>query len=364
MHHINKGQLTILVDHALLLDLEVDRSTLASSFNALRLPFLKQMLTSRGQPQFFPCDEDALSSSFDSAFSYAMNTPHVDGLSARAQLAYQTQLAQTAVSSHLKESPPNTTPNELLGYALVHLCHWQVGGGHVIMNNAKSIDTEDMEAFRKKLEPLFTSEGFDLLPYRSDTWIARSLHLRNLPSASYTKVMNDDVLPWLIGSPHKNAANQNDQLEPSIQKLRRLQSEVQMVLYDQSQSAPKPGSFNSIWFSGTGDLPEHWKKLSLLSPSESSQVELYTHSDSQILCLHGLTQHMQNFDLNTWRAQFEELDKLIFKSLLETAKPQIILCGKSGFRVWTFHQLNPMQRGFQALKEKIFGPISTLQLLT
>ena len=364
MHQINKDQFTILVDHALLQDLELKRTALESSLKNLRLPFLKQLLGSKNQASFYACEEDALNTSFEVAFSYAMNTPQSDGLCGHAHLAYLTQIKQSAVqvdSTVHETSPPSNDP---LGYAMVHLCHWRVGGGQVIMNTASPLDVEKSEAFRKKLEPLFMSEGIELLPYRNDTWIARSKHFCNLPSASFNKVMNDNVLPWLIGSPLKNAANTNHDLQASIQILRRLQSEVQMVLYDQSASTPAPGSFNSIWFSGTGDLPKGWESVGLLSPVENSEVALYDHQDSQILCLHGLTQHFQNFELDSWCAYFEELDQVIFKTFLQKPNTQIILCGSNGFKVWEPQEATLLYRVFRTLREKIFGPIDTLELLT
>ena len=364
LHQINKDQFTILVDHALLQDLELKRTALESSLKNLNLQFLKQLLASKNQPYFYACEEDALSTSLEAAFAYAMNTPQSDGLCGKAYLAYLTQIKQSPdqFDSTVHETSPYL--NDPLGYAMVHLCHWRVGGGQVIMNTASSLDAESSEAFRKKLEPLFMSEGIELLPYRNDTWIARSKHFRNLPSASFNKVMNDNVLPWLIGSPSKNAANMNHDLEASIQILRRLQSEVQMVLYDQSASTPAPGSFNSIWFSGTGDLPKGWESTSLLSPAENSEVALYDHQNSQILCLHGLTHHFQNFKLSSWCAYFEELDQVIFKTFLQKPNTQIILCGRNGFKVWGPQEANLLYRGYRALKANLLGPIDTLELLT
>jgi len=368
LDQVNKEQLTILVDHALLLDVEAPNGTLERNLKDLKLRNLQQLLFSCAKPQFIACAEDALSSSFDQAFAFSLGTPQPDGLTGRARIAYEAQKAERVLENSPVASP-NLTQIEsgndpALGYAFVHLCHWRVGGGHVILNNISELDSITSETYRKKLEPLFLSEGIELLPFRHDTWIARSKHFLHLPSASFNKVMNDDVLPWLIGSAQKNIHNNNPQIEASIQILRRLQSEVQMVLYDLSQNAPLPGSFNSIWFSSTGEPPKSREALKLLSSVDNSLEELFQNNDRQILCLHGLTPHLQNYDLYHWSNCFEEIDEVFFNSAFQKSKLTIVLCGKSGFKVWHYQPMNAFQSSLQALKNKFLGSTSTLQLLT
>lgn len=364
MPQIVTDDLTILVDHALLSGFE-DARSLERLLKNLRIPHFKELVSQCPRPTFYPHALTALSSSFDLAFAMTQSTQQLDGLTAQAHLAFRSMLNKTDIESNRADSgAEGKEGTEETGYAFVHLCHWRVGGGRVLMSSAQALNAQTQEQLRQKLEPLFASEGIELFAFRDDTWIARSKHFLNLPSANPHQVMNDDVLPWLIGSPQRDEHNTNTALEPSVRTLRRLQSEIQMVLYDQHTHTPSPQSVNSVWFSGTGTLPKAWHDLRYLTPMDQSDVELIAGLNSQILCLHTLTPPMQNHDFNAWCDGFEQLDQTVFKSLQSSKRLRLVLCGRLGYKVWRIQPISRTRGALQWMKHQFFAPPDHLQLLS
>ena len=355
---ISNDKLTILIDHALLEPAYAQNQILQSALKGVELLGLRHLLLKAAPESFHPCEETHLSSSFEKAFSYALDSTFKDGLFARGALAYQ--YAYEGAVDQIS-SPPL---DEALGFAVVHLCHWRVGGGHVMLNGLYDIDLQSSEALREKLAPFFLSEGIELFAYKKDAWLARSKHFINLPSASLSKAMNDDVLPWLIGVSKKDMANTDPSLEPSIQLLRRLQSEVQMFLYDHPTHPSAQNTVNSIWFSGTGMTPTSWDPLELVCATEHHEHELFQNTKMQILCIHELSKPMQHHDLNTWFHGLKQIDELFFKPLAHRPQLQIILCGQLGFKIWNVQEKGRIHLYLNTLKQRLKGERSTLQLLS
>ena len=355
---ISNDKLAILIDHALLSPESAQNKHLQSSLQAIELKGMKGILQKAGSAAFHPCEKTSLSSSFDLAFSYVMDAPALEGLTARGELGY-------------KFTYPDSRPltryhaeDDAQAYAVVHLCHWRVGGGRVVLNDLYDIDLQTSDALREKLGPLFQGEGVELFPFKKDAWLARSKHFKNLPSASLNKVMNDDVLPWLIGVSKKDTANTQPSLESSIHTLRRLQSEVQMFLYDQPDQLSTQNKVNSIWFSDTGVTPASWDSLELVTASENHEHELFKTTDAQILCIHELTKPMRHHDFNAWLEGLRNIDQLIFQPLLKHPQLQVVLCGQDGFKTWSIQHKSWLHQSLNTLKNQLRGIQSTLELLS
>ena len=99
------------------------------------------------------------------------------------------------------------------------------------------------------VRPLFESEGVLLHWLAPLQWLASHESLEALPCASLDRVVGRHLDPWL---PPQRAAR----------LLRRLQNEVQMLMYthpvnEQREAAGLP-VFNSVWLSGCGRLPAAW----------------------------------------------------------------------------------------------------------
>ena len=109
------------------------------------------------------------------------------------------------------------------------------------------------------MRPLFDSEGVHLHWAAPLQWLACHDSLDKLPSASIDRVIGRHVDPWL---PPQRAAR----------LLRRLQNEVQMLMYthpinDAREAAGLPVC-NSVWLSGCGRLPASWGRARLPAVDE------------------------------------------------------------------------------------------------
>ena len=358
MQEVGHEDLTILIDHALL-DFERERqSFFPPELKDMELNALKSLLNRTNPAVFHPCDASCLSAAFDQAFAHVLGQDPQDGLSAWGQIAFKNQFPLHEASSAMQSAESDD------GFALLHLCHWQVGAGHVLMNRAGDITPEMSDHLRENIATLFKSEDIELFAYLNDTYIAKSKHFKNLPSASFNKAMNDNVLPWLIGVSAKDLPNANPNSQASIHILRRLQSEVQMHLYDHPVTPSLKNPINSIWFSGTGQAPLSMLQLELIGATHGQGAQLYKGPSSQILCLHGLTQHWHNHDLSAWLHQLQAMDEDILSQCMNHPKVRIVLCGQHGFKDWQMTERNWLQKNWKILQDHLNGAQSTLQVLS
>jgi hypothetical protein len=133
-------------------------------------------------------------------------------------------------------------------WARITPCHWRVGADHVAMDDPQRLQLDEAEsrALLAVVEPYFREDGIALEYADPTLWLARGEIFRELPAASLERVIGRAVDAWL---PRVAAAG----------PLRRLQQEVQMLLYtneandERQQRGLDP--VNSFWVSGTGALP-------------------------------------------------------------------------------------------------------------
>ncbi|HWI80811.1 phosphoglycerate mutase [Ramlibacter sp.] len=134
-------------------------------------------------------------------------------------------------------------------WARITPCHWRVGSDHVAMEDPDRLELEEDEsrALLAAVQPFFDEDGMALEYAAPTCWLARGEIFRDLPAASLDRVIGRTVDAWL---PRVAGAG----------PLRRLQQEVQMLLYthavndDRQQRGLPP--VNSFWVSGTGALGE------------------------------------------------------------------------------------------------------------
>ncbi|MDI9331852.1 MAG: hypothetical protein QM527_11205 [Alphaproteobacteria bacterium] len=124
------------------------------------------------------------------------------------------------------------------GWAEIHLCHWHVSNGQVILMPAQCPSKTESDQLWSELADFVAGDGLTLIPQGPDRAWVHGLGLREVATASYDKVMGRPVANFL----------------PDSSVLRRLQSELQMWFYNHPllQSMKQP--VNSVWFSGTGSL--------------------------------------------------------------------------------------------------------------
>lgn len=134
-------------------------------------------------------------------------------------------------------------------WGLLTPAHWQVGREFVTLANpsALALDEAESRALFERVRGLFESEGFQLRWGAPLRWYAAHDCLDALPCASIDRVIGRNVDLWL----------QTDTARfPHAGLVRRLQNEVQMLLYTDPLTDQREAQgllpVNSFWLSGCG----------------------------------------------------------------------------------------------------------------
>jgi len=134
-------------------------------------------------------------------------------------------------------------------WGLVTPAHWHVGRDHVVLSDpaALKLDDDESRALFDAVRDLFESEGLRLEWGAASRWYVAHDSLADLACASLDRVIARPVEPWLRPNPGA---------ETQSRLVRRLQSEVQMLLYPHpiNETREQNGELpmNSFWLSGCG----------------------------------------------------------------------------------------------------------------
>jgi len=200
-------------------------------------------------------------------------------------------------------------------WARITPCHWQLGQDHVAMGHPDDLqlDARDSQSLLAAVRPYFEQDGI-VLEYREPTlWLARGEVFRELATASLDRVVGRAVDDWISRA-------------PEARSLRRLQQEMQMLLYthdvneDRVRTARLP--VNSFWVSGTGALPE--------PPPSGPPPGLETTQSLREAALRG--------DWHRWAAAWQQLDDVDCAALLQRLDAgrgaAVTLCGDHAAQTW------------------------------
>ena len=201
---------------------------------ALRLPNLEALLSRLSLAEADTQDESTRSPPHERALASALGISAADGCIPWAALeARQAGIAE---------------PGDREGWGLVSLCNWQVGIDDVVLGDpaAIEIDAAESAALLAAAHPFFEEDGIALHPSPTPgRWLARAHIFEGLATASIDRAVGHPISQW---SPLAEAAR----------PLRRLQNEMQMLLYTQrvndDRAARGVPPINSFWLSGTGAL--------------------------------------------------------------------------------------------------------------
>lgn len=122
--------------------------------------------------------------------------------------------------------------------------HWEIGQARVSLRDPQALDLreDEAQALLAAMQPFFNEDGLTLHYEQPLRWLVSGEPLRAVVSATPERVIGRDVAPWLPASP----------------LLRRLQNEMQMLLYTHavSETRAERGALavNSFWLSGCGAL--------------------------------------------------------------------------------------------------------------
>lgn len=205
---------------------------------SLSLPHLRQLLA-----QLAPGRSDA-------GDAQSLNAPHERALAqALGWLAPDGRIPFAAPSAGLNAG--------VASWAFVTPCHWQMGQDHVRMLDPAvlQLSAEHAQQLHQAMRPYFAEDGIDLhgvcLPSHTGqpaalSWLAKGELFRDMACASLDRVSGRDLALWMPQG-------------PGAKIVRRLQSEMQMLLYTHSVNDERQRlgllPVNSFWVSGCGALP-------------------------------------------------------------------------------------------------------------
>lgn len=208
---------------------------------------------------------------------------------------------------------PGTTDH---GWAWLTPCHWQVNTDHVRM--ADPADTQITEAESRALmeamRGFFAEDGITLHAWHKGHWLAQGAAFAALPTASLARASGGAVDHWM---PRQLQAR----------PLRRLQNEMQMLLYNHPVNDARSSAgllpINSFWVSGTGNLPA--------GHQPTAQTSSSIHTDLQAAALRD--------DATAWTQAWQALDAGPLAALLQDARADtpvdLTLCAENSAQTFS-----------------------------
>ena len=273
----------------------------AQASRTLALPRLEKLLARLAPLSTDPGNEFTLSMPHERVLARACGLPsEQDGLIPWAAW----QMAQSGRETHGK------------AWARITPCHWRVGANHIDMSppQALQLDAASSQALLAAMQPFFEQDGIALEYDAPTLWLAEGEQFRNLATASLDRVVGRAIDQWMPHSPEGRA-------------LRRLQQEMQMLLYthELNEERTRAGLLpvNSFWASGTGALPTAHPA----APPQGLQV-VQDLRDAALLA-----------DWDGWAAAWQRLDAQECAQLVQALDSgeavTLTLCGERNARSWS-----------------------------
>jgi hypothetical protein len=314
----------------------------------LQLPNLARLLTALVPEPTDLGEAQSLSAPHERALARAIGLPVLDGRIAWAALARN--CAGTEPPAAALEAPGPSGSGAPSAWGLVTPCHWQMGQDHVTMLDPQSLALSDQDAqdLLRAMQPYFAEDGIELFAAPAPgaghaaqapgmahappvlSWLARAELFRNLACASLDRVSNRDVADWMPGG-------------AGARVLRRLQSEMQMLLYTHplNDARQKQGLLpvNSFWVSGCGALPQGF------APNLSPELKVDTSLRSAALA----------DDAPAYAHAWQELDAGPLAALLDGVQQgqptRLTLCGERACTTWASAPTGAMARVRRLLRQ-------------
>ena len=242
------------------------------------------------------------------------------------------------------------------GWAWITPVHWDVGADHITMADPRALDLQQAESqsLLSAMQPYFAEDGV-LLEYATpQRWLAHGEVFDDLASASLDRVAGREISAWM----------------PRVPRLRRLQNEMQMLLYTHPVNDARIerglATVNSFWVSGTGRLPKNAISVRRENatpirpePTVLSTVERVEGPGSnlcrpsEVAVVDSLRDAALRDDWTAWAQAWFELDQNECLKLLQSLDAgkniQLTLCGeRSALRFGPAQDgmLNKLRRSF------------------
>ncbi|GAP34432.1 hypothetical protein [Piscinibacter sakaiensis] len=204
-----------------------------STLSHLRLPQLERLLRRMDAGAAVGGDEAAL------------NLPHERALAA----AWGWQGADGCLPFAARAAAADGVAVDGRPWGLLTPVHCAVGRDHVTLDDpdALALGADESRAVFDAVRELFTSEGYALAWGAPLRWYLAHEEMDGLPGAALERVIGRNVDAWLQAGLDGH---------PAGRRLRRLQNEVQMLLYTHpltdARDARGAPAVNSVWLSGVG----------------------------------------------------------------------------------------------------------------
>ena len=201
------------------------------------------------------------------------------------------------------------------GWAFITLCNWLVSHGQVTLGDPAhlQIDAATDALLFQAMQGFFAEDGIALYPYKPGQWLAQSHLFVDLPTASLDRVIGRNIDPWLVG-----CENSTNALSPAAKLLRRLQNEMQMLLYTHAVNEGRSLTINSFWVHGTGALAP----LTRTAPQVVDALRTP-----------ALQQDLIGW-LETWQRMDADIIAPLLASLAAGEAQRLVLCGEHEFHVY------------------------------
>lgn len=134
------------------------------------------------------------------------------------------------------------------GWAFIDLVHGQFDQGQIRVSLPPDLTAQESETLRQAMLPFFTEDGISLHTVSPGRFLAHATVFKQLPCVSLERVC-------LRGMHALTGAHQVTAQTAAQRLLRRLQNEMQMLLYTHALNDERGITINSFWVSGCGDLP-------------------------------------------------------------------------------------------------------------
>ncbi len=263
----------------------------------LKLPNLRQLLDTMTLVDSDMGTEDSFSPPHERALAKAQGLPMVDG--------YIPWAVQRATALGL-EGATN------LPWSFVTLCHSVVGMGSMTMEDPAQLPISEAESRQlfADMASYFSEDGLTLHYLEPKLWLCSGEPLRDVRTASFDRVIGKDLRDWQpVGG--------------ESAKLRRLQNEMQMLLYthtvNNASNSASTSVTNSVYFHGNGE-------------NERLKSQVSTNITPSINMPRTLADAALEEDWPAWVKAWESLDATVCADLLKrvTAGESVVLtlCGE------------------------------------
>lgn len=222
-------------------------------------------------------------------------------------------------------------------WAWISPVHLIVGSAHITLVDPARLDLRETES-RELLEamaPYFAQDGIGLECQIPGRWLAQGPVFNGLASASLDRASGQDIQPWM----------------PRVPQLRRLQNEMQMLLYthpvNDARQARGAVPVNSFWIHGSGRLAAGAARLHNAGPVEVA----------------ALREAALQQDATAWRQAWAHTDATeccALRAMLDdpAQQPMLTLCGTHSHVTY-----GPQRRSLMQRMQAVWRPASLAQTL-